>query len=498
MGKFLTGHDIFDFISSIQEGSAILILDETGFESIMLTNALLRNFPNKDKVVFISAEPITIDFKVERIELEKIPDVTVLSLEMEKVRQALKGKGVIIHGYLPHVLIREEEDRILKIVESWRERALNSKIVEIFLLRRDAFPSFEKRLQTLVAGSILIKVKETGKQSGLSFRIVGGSKPEYHIQDFPFHVKEDRLLIKWRDEFTDRLPLEGKEAIENKLTYLKENVNSLRVTDGGKVESSNPYDRWLFSQVKGKRLAEISIVFPEKLDEVLRKLAAWNIKGYIKFELIEGELLQPIRDRLKLLNRIALAFPTTTALSFFRKRTHTIPMKVYNTLRKSVEAFMSTQLPGKNLSDELSEIEMNFQEMTARLSAIETILEIGEDPRIKLDLKYLPKIIALIMYYGYGLKPKVKKVNNYEYQVYFQDCFICSEYKGKELACQLLAGTMIGGCSIMFKESFICREVECKGLGAEACVFELKVDKRSGRVQSVSDLFIPSSVKPSS
>jgi hypothetical protein len=53
MGRLLTGHQIFDFISSIPEGSALLLTDETGFEATMFLNALLRSFPNKEGAVFI-------------------------------------------------------------------------------------------------------------------------------------------------------------------------------------------------------------------------------------------------------------------------------------------------------------------------------------------------------------------------------------------------------------------------------------------------------------
>lgn len=497
MGRFLTGHQIFDFISSIQEGGALLLTDETGFEATMFLNALLRNFPGREEAVYVSAEPISIGLNVERIKLEEIPDITVLSFEVERMRRALKDRGLIIHGYLPHVLIREEEDRILKVIESWRERAVNSRMVEIFLLRRNAFPSFEKKLHSLTAGSINIEVNQTGKEVEFAFRMVGGCKPEYHMRVFPFQVRDGRLLIKWGDEFTDQLPLEGEDAVKNRLKYLRENVNSIRVLDGGGFESSNPYDRWLFSQIKGMKLTEISILFPEKFSEVLEKLAAWSVKGYVKFESTQGEAPPPPRDRIKPTTKMALALPTRIALFFLRRRARTIPIKVYHTLRKSVEAFISTQLPGRDLKDELAEMELRFQEVTARLTAIEVFLEVGEDPRIKLDLRYLPKIISLTMYYGYGLKPRIRKVNDYEYEASFPDCFICGEEADRP-ACQLLAGTIVGGCSIVFKERFTCDEVECKASGGEACVFRLKVVNPPPKVKGGLESLIPSMLKPGS
>ncbi|MEM3072319.1 MAG: V4R domain-containing protein [Candidatus Bathyarchaeia archaeon] len=496
MGRFFTGHQIFDFISSIPEGAALLLTDETGFEAPMFLNALLRGLLGKEGAVFISAEPTPIDLKVERVRLEEIPDITVLSFEVEKVRRSLKDGCLIIHGYLHHVLIREEEDRILKVIESWRERAANSRIVEIFLLRRDAFPSFEKKLHSLTAGSINIEVNRSGKEVEFSFKMVGCCKPEHHLKEFPFQVKDGRLLIKWGEEFTDQLPLEGEDAVKNRLKYLQENVNSIRIVESGRFESPNPYERWLFSQVKGMKLTEINMLFPEKFSELLEKIATWSVKGYVRFESTQNQAPPPPRDRVKLTTRMALAFPTPIALFFLRRRAHTIPIKVYHTLRKSVEAFLSSQLPGKDLKDELAEMELRFQEVTARLTAIDVYLEIGEDPRTRLDLRYLPKIISLTMYYGYGLKPRVAKLNDYEYEVSFPDCFICRDVVGGP-ACQLLAGTMVGGCSIVFKERFTCNEVECKASGGKACVFRLSVKVPAERQKGLESL-IPSLLKPRS
>jgi len=51
---------------------------------------------------------------------------------------------------------------------------------------------------------------------------------------------------------------------------------------------------------------------------------------------------------------------------------------------------------------------------------------LGEDARLKWDIKYLPKIITLTLYYGYKLIPKIKQISEEEYHITIKDCFICS------------------------------------------------------------------------
>ena len=71
MASLLTGHEIFDYISSIQQGSALLVLDETGFESTIFMKALLESYPDKKKILFVLAESGSMKFKFKRIDLEK-------------------------------------------------------------------------------------------------------------------------------------------------------------------------------------------------------------------------------------------------------------------------------------------------------------------------------------------------------------------------------------------------------------------------------------------
>ncbi len=478
MARLLTGHEVFDYISDIEEGSTLLILDETGFESTIFLNALFKNAMGKMGVVNISTESLDTPFTSKRIMLDELTSITALSIEVERYRKEISGSGVVIHDYLPHIIIREEEDRVLKMIEKWQERGSKSKAVELFPIPKGSFPSFEKKLQALVTGTIFIRILGKSEEKYLSFQIVGSCKPEYHLEDFHFLIRDGELLVKWGDEFTSRLPKERDEIIKGKIEYFRKDMHRLIIHRGRESEPTGIYDKWLLTQLYDKRIIDVSILFPDKLDEILHKLAKWNVRGALKVEEDEeaGPPPRPIDvHKLSLKNRVALLLPTRIALLMLRRRIQTIPLKVYDTLRQSADIFISSQLPEKSLMGEFSELELYFQEMAARLTALETIKETKEDPRIKFDSKHLPKLISLAMYYGYRIKPKVKKIDEDEYMVDIEDCFICRDYTSRTPICGLLAGTIQGVCAITFKEKFVCKEVRCKSMGYPSCVFNIKM-----------------------
>ncbi len=478
MAKLLTHNEIFDHISDIRRDSNILLLDETRFESILFLNTLLSKINKKNDAVMISCEPLETDFKIDKIELEKIPDLTTLSVEIASARSGQKfGEvGIIIHNYLPHILVRDGEESVLRMIEHWLTHKSSTNITEFFTLPQSTFPNFEKKLRSLTNGTIVIELNMVGEQRMLTFSIHKSCKPEYHMEKFPFVRKDGRLLIKWGEDFTDKLPKEGKEEIEEKTKFLKENLNSLIIQKSKTTGdlSPSPYDRWMLSQIQEKPLKEVFIIFPEMFEDILSKLARWNIRGLIKFEKCKESPTPPVRP-LGLLSKVALSLPVQIGIPFLRRRSHTIPIRVYHTLRESVESFISEQMPDLDFHKELQEVEMYFQELTARRSAIQTFDELGEDIRLKWDLKLLPKVVSLTLFYGYKLKPKIKQISEGEYDLIFKDCFICSKIESEQPCCQLLTGTIVGCCAVVFKEKFICNETECKAIGDDACVFNLKI-----------------------
>ncbi|MEM4246232.1 MAG: V4R domain-containing protein, partial [Candidatus Bathyarchaeia archaeon] len=390
---------------------------------------------------------------------------------LENIRHDQGDHAVIIHNYLPPLLIKEDEERVLKLIESWKEKILHNQRVEFFTLPKNTFPLFEKKLQAITVGAISLRLVKTEKEKYLTFQISGSCRPEFHLEEFPFIVKDNRLLVRWGDEYTDKIPC-GDEAFLQRLNYLREKRQRIRISEGREAMIVNPADRWLLSQIKGKMLDEVCLIYPELCDEIMDKLAQWNILGAVRFEEQAANPPPPLKEGLSILTRFALHLPTPISLMFLQRRSHTIPLEVYNTLRKSVEAFISTQAPECSLI-ELDDLETSFQEMTARLTAMKTYQKLKEDPRQRLPIKHLPKILSLAIFYGYRMKPQTRRIGENEFEVSIPDCFICKGQKGNEPACKLLSGTILGACAFVFKEKFSCREVRCKAMGDPSCIFQL-------------------------
>jgi predicted hydrocarbon binding protein len=72
------------------------------------------------------------------------------------------------------------------------------------------------------------------------------------------------------------------------------------------------------------------------------------------------------------------------------------------------------------------------------------------------------------------LKPRISKMSEDLFKIELRGCFICSGVKSENPACQLLIGTFVGCCSVVFKERFSCKEVQCKASGDKSCVFFLR------------------------
>ncbi|MBS7626034.1 hypothetical protein KEJ51_03180 [Candidatus Bathyarchaeota archaeon] len=468
---------MFDHIANISFGYSLAVLDITRFESLQFLNALLGASPCRDKILVMSCEPVDTPFKVKRVDLDKLHDPTDLSIEVDRCRRAVGRHGILIHHYLPHIIVKEGEELVLRMIEYWLMKQPSDETAHFFTLPQATFPFFEKKLQALVSGVISINVLGSGKGRVLSFQILRTCRPEFHMEDFPFIVDRGRLLIKWGDTFTDTLPSEGENVIKERVEYLKANFNTLKITRSSAAQPSerlSTYDRWLLSQIMGWTLTDVGHYFPESINELLRKLAVWNLRGLIKFEPTEPKVYPQLSKYLRLRSRFALALPTRAALLFLKRRHHTIPMKVYHALRRSVQAFISERMDENDLARELSELETYFQDMTARSAAIETYRELGQDPSFIFNLKYLPKLVSLAMYYGYALNPKIQRISDDLYEIEVRDCFICSGVQSESPVCQLLVGTIVGCCSICYKDRFACNEVKCKASGDKSCIFYLR------------------------
>jgi len=474
--KLLFGHEIFDYVSEINKGTIVTIMDESRYESIQFLNALLAK--GQTKVVIISPNEVKSPLPQEIVEFDRLAIATDVNLFISRIRDSMNNEGIIIHNYLHYLLLKEEESQVLKMIEFWINKIRRTSMVEFIVLPKGGFPSFEKKLNNLVSGYVEVQLKPEGRRQ-YSFKLFRICRPEFHGEEFLYTISDNRLLIKWGDEFTENLPKESEDEIKKRIEYLKNNIFSIKIDRvlNRPLPNMSIFDRWLLAQVSDTPLSRIYYLYPEKIDEFLRKIAIWNIRGIVSIKTGPPKIPE-LRLGLRLRNKLAMKIPTSIALFFLRRRKNTVPFEVYNMIRKASAFYISTR-SSEEEKEELDEIEQYFQEYAARETALMTLIENKESPLIRFDLKDLPKVLALSLYYGYRIKPMVYEKEKGKWIIDIGECFICKNIKSEKPVCGLLAGTIIGGCAVTFKEKFTVKEIECKAKGDSSCKFLLEMVEKS-------------------
>lgn len=475
---FRTGHGIFDEVSSFQIGSTVCIFDETQTESIFFLESLFTK-QKEMPIYLLAAQPIETSFRLNIVDVTK--SLNEININIAEFREKI-GRGIIIHHYLPRILLRDSEDDILKMLEHWADRISGRNFLEFYTLPKETFPSFEKRLKTIANVVININITKVGETYQQTFSLLRGSKPEYHLTEFPYKIENGRLLIMWRDEYIDYLPKEEEAEIKRIKQYIANNLYRLKIKKGP-LKSQRTRELLFLSHLVDKRLDEIQEIFPERFDSILDTLARWKIRGFISFDEVDKKEPKPLKKYLKLRNRLALKMPLSISLmllrlsrNFRKEKIRYIPYDGYLSLKSSAETLIrlvSSESP--EMIERLLESEMFMQEIVGRQTAVEHAKSLGESPLIKFDERHIPKICSLALYHGYGLRTSVKKEESNVFKIKVKNCFICEGVSSDRPVCQLLSSTIVGVLSVIFNEEFTCVETECRAKGDEQCVFTLRM-----------------------
>ncbi|MCP8323198.1 MAG: 4-vinyl reductase [Candidatus Methylarchaceae archaeon HK02M2] len=472
--RFYTGHEIFDEIVTINYGSSILVLDESYMEAKNLLNAIL-----KKPIEFVSY-----DVETSRGQIVSVSELSPsdASVTINRLRDESKG-SVIIHNYLPDFLIKYGSEAILRLIGVWREQTLNNKTVEFYLLPKGTFSDLEKKLISIVNGVIEVNVKRSEKEFDLSFIVKRICKPEWHLREFRYKHDGLKVLIEWEGEFTDKLPRITLDEIKNRVESYKKELPSLRVKVGtGVPVSLSNRDYWLLSQIKGKSLYFLQTLFYDRFDEILESIAKWHIMGNIQVVKCDKNIEQEdkFEKDISWKTKLALKLPLKLALYLLRSpEFRTVPVDVFVADKKAIYEFLKiffgdrTELNLESL-DSLLYMEEKFHEITGRLKAIKDMKYL-ENENIRLNIKYLPKIIKMVLHVGFKLDCDINKVSATTFQIKVDKCFFCEGIKSVKPICKAIVGGLTGACSLTFKRKINCKEIKCKALGNNCCEFELTV-----------------------
>ena len=471
--QFLTGHEIFDEIMDIAYGSTILLVDDTFSEGRDLLSALLANL--EDVPIYeVARKPLLHCFGTLLLEESLSP--TDASIRVNSTRR--KGRAVLIHSYLPDFLIKNGAEHFLKLLETWKTTIEDCNTLEFFLLPRGVFEEAERKIFSLLDGALDLRIMSSGNSYLHTLTPMRCSKPEYHMSKFQYTIKEKNLLIKWRGQLTDHVPVTTEE-IRKTINFISENSSSLSVKKGLVEANLSLQDKLLFSQVPDNTVADSLALLFDRVDNLLMKLAEWYEEGFIEFVRSAVKESKPVKTRLSLKSRIALALPvwlSTRVITRGGLMSHRVPAQAYLIRRKSDEAFYSVFLRQNPRQTQitLEGIEEFLQDIATRRVTQDVIKSLGEDPRNVLDRKYVRKIISIMLSSGYSVDPKIKAVNEDTYQIQLSDCPICFGSRSEKPICQSLSGAISGNAAFCFKRKAICEETKCIAAGDDKCTFLLR------------------------
>lgn len=473
--RFFTGHDIFDYIFHLRAGTSILVTDETFTEGRLFLYYLFKN-SGKEIIEVVSTE---LGWSKDAF---AIPTTSLqeASIQLNELRRK-KEESVFIHSYLPDMIIRNSSEEVLKVIGFWQKNTKESNNVEFYILPKGAFEEFEKKLMAIVDGCLQISLVKQGGALKTTITPVRSCRREFHLKSLEYKIAEDKLLIEWEGQLTDKIPSEI-ERLDRIIEMVRTREDSLVIRKGDVNPSTLSFkDQLLISQLVGKRVHELKNLFPEIWNELVNKMANWAVAGYLKVEATKKRHTLSLRSKPKWMNTLFLYIPTRWAYSVFRfrrhlfKRTRTVPLDAHLALRGAMEAFCTILTNADPDSMEaLNYSTKFFSEIASRQTALEYITSLNGDPQAKLDIKYVPKIVGITLIAAFGIDADVKEVEPHVYKLTLKDCFLCEGVKSTKPFCEnLAAGVIEGSLAVCFKRRFECKEVECKATGHKDCVFSL-------------------------
>jgi predicted hydrocarbon binding protein len=484
--KYATDHNVLDQLLDIYYGTSILLLDETFSEAQKLLNIVLNNYSKTSQGNYFEIVPYSnqrTDGRVISIGDQSLTDISISLNELRRKNR----KTSIIHTALPDMIIENDPDDILRLLMNWQKNIRESNTVEFYILPKGTFQELERKILSVVDGGIEIRVDNTEGRFRSFLRPIRCCKPDYHLKEFQYMINKGRLLLRWDERFTDEFASFDVEEIQRRIIDYRKNLRFLKVIRGGKTDPQvSVYDYWMLSQLQDKHLAEIQEIFPEEFDNILEKIAAWQIADALRVVRAEEPWRYPNAKKSKVGGRVKLALdlPLWLTNRLLRLRTgqpRTIPLDAFMANRKASLAFIDMLLAKLDLKevdymDRLMEMQKRFNEMGTRETAIKHTKLLGENLFLKIDLDYLPKILSLTFSSTYNIKPRVNRVSEKEFIVEFRECVECAGMTFSKPVCSAIEGIIEGICGVIFKSGVKCRETECKALGDETCVFKLEFD----------------------
>ncbi|MEM2237453.1 MAG: hypothetical protein QXR26_02330 [Candidatus Caldarchaeum sp.] len=477
--SFLSGHSVFDRIVWLRPGSTVLVADETFSEGLTFLRTLFRS--RKDSVVEIaSSRHQAVGKSQATVSIGSLQD---LSIQVNQRRRAEKGK-VFIHTYLPELLVRHNPDEVLKLLEIWQKDVSSSKSIEFYLLPRNTFGDFEKKVRAIVDSVIDISVVRSGSQLLFYMTPVRGCDPQFHLKNIQYEITGGRLLVEWKGALLEELPAPAKSVDEIK-NELDSKADRLMI----KVAEANPElmsisDYMLLTSMDGNTVSVVKHLFPEIWTELEEKIATWVVSGILNLEEVDNVSPMPRRKGLKLKSKLLLKVPASLAVflvslskGFLGKRVRTVPLDAHLAVLEAMKKIVDySAIKRAELRTEARLATYYFGQLSARKTALEYIKRLEGTYYTVFNVSDAPKLIAITLKAGWGLDIAVTAAGNNSWVFEVKRCHLCESVSSDSPYCDKFVSSVVTGVlAVCLKMKTDCFEISCRAMGAESCSFKTTI-----------------------
>ncbi|MEM2095268.1 MAG: V4R domain-containing protein [Candidatus Caldarchaeum sp.] len=471
-----TGHSVFDQIVKLRPGMTVLVADETFSEARSFLRALLKK--RRDSVVeVVSARYHQTGAGQAVVSTEGLQD---LSIHVNQRRRQERGK-ILLHTYLPELLVRHNPDEVLKLFEIWQKDVFMSKTVEFYLIPKNTFTEFEKKARAIVDSVIDLSVVRNDGQFVYYMMPIRGCDPQFHLKNIRYEIIHDKLLIEWNGILLEDLP-SGPVSVESIKKMLESKEDRLVFTLGDVGPDIMPLsDYVVLTGLEGSRLSTFKSLYPDVWPEIEEKLAGWIASGVVKVMEVDPEPSGKARIGLRLRSRFLLLIPTKMALRlafipriFIGKKVQMVPLEahlaVLEAMRRVIE-YTSAKRP--DFLADARAATYYFGQLSARKTALEYVRRLEGSNAGKFESKHVPKLVALTLKAGWGLDASFTTSTKNSWVFDIKNCHLCEGVSSDSPFCdKFVSGVVIGVLSVCLKTKVDCFEMTCRAMGADRCSFK--------------------------
>ncbi|MCS6784172.1 MAG: hypothetical protein NZ581_03115 [Candidatus Caldarchaeum sp.] len=438
-GRVFTGNPDVDELLFFYAGSIVMVTDDTFVEGKSFVSALFHD----RKLLELIPSPVVDEPALREKALVNVDDLQELSISVNRLRKSIEPHQIIVHLYLPQVLVKHGSDAVLRLINFWMSEVRRAGHLEFFVIPKKTFVDFERKLMSIADGAIEISVEKTARGYETFFIPIRLSKDQFNLKPVKYTIENGKIIVKVS-------PAVDPHQTLAMLTPLLERGDEIKLffTEKDDLEISPKYYLF-FKETSGWRLSWISDAFGDELEKVMPLFAQLFDEGVLKLVSIPvseeflGEKMSEYGEKLRLVSSASFVSLFSVMLDYLKCRVD--------------KEFEKREFIGC------------MSEMFARLYSYSVVSK----ERLSFE-----RLMEKVLNTAFGCKAVVRQRSSDKFIVELKQCPVCGNpaWAEKEFFCKMVIGRVIAGASkVFFKSSVDVSEVQC-GFGDKGnCVFAVRI-----------------------